>query len=55
VSFREDELALDAVGVAVLAMIERRDPAEAVRRFYATENDWLVKAAPFLMEEREDP
>ena len=51
VSFREDELALDAVGVAVLAMLERRDPAEAVRRFYAVESNWINKAAPFLLTE----
>lgn len=50
VSFREDELAIDAVGVAVLAMLERRDPAEAVRAFYAAERNWMWKAAPFLLD-----
>jgi len=50
VSFREDELALDAVGVAVLAMLEHRDPAEAVRRFYAVESNWMFHAAPFLLD-----
>jgi len=50
-SFREDELALDAVGVAVLAMLEGRDPKEAVRAFYAVENNWLTRAAPFLMND----
>lgn len=50
VSFREDELAVDAVGVAVLAMLERRDPAEAVRAFYSVEKNWLAKAGPFLLD-----
>lgn len=55
-SFREDELAWDAIGVAVLAMLEKRDPAQAVRAFYAIEHDWMVKAAPFLLgEARDDP
>jgi hypothetical protein len=49
-SFREDELILDAIGVAVLAMLERRDPKAAVAAFFAVENNWLVKAAPFLMD-----
>ena len=51
ISFREDELVIDAIGVAVLAMLERRDPAEAVRAFYAVEINWIVKAAPFLLTE----
>ena len=54
VSFREDELALDAVGVAVLAMLEKRDPGKAVADFYAVESNWAVKAAPFLEEIFED-
>jgi len=54
VSFREDELAYDAIGVAVLAMLEQQDPAEAVRRFYAVESNWIVKAAPFLLDGGDD-
>jgi hypothetical protein len=50
VSFREDELVIDAIGVAVLAMLERRDPAEAVRAFYAVESNWIGHLAPLLKD-----
>jgi hypothetical protein len=43
VSFCEDELAWDAIGVAVLAMLERRDPKQAVDAFYAVESNWIAR------------
>jgi hypothetical protein len=49
VSFLEDELSVDAIGVAVLAMLEHRDPKQAVDAFYAVENNWIVRAAPLLL------
>jgi hypothetical protein len=50
VSFVEDEMVLDAVGVAVLAQVQRKSPEVAVRAFLARERDWRVKAAPYLLD-----
>jgi hypothetical protein len=54
ISFIQDEQAIDAVGEAVLAMLERRDPAEAVRAFYIREKSWNYVTAPFLLDGIDD-
>jgi hypothetical protein len=41
VSFLEDEQAVDAIGVCLLAMLERRDPVKAVARWYDRERRWV--------------
>ena len=38
----------DAVSEAVVAIVAGEDPAPAVRRYLATERDWLMHTAPLL-------
>lgn len=47
--WREEALAQDLRSEAVVAMLEGRDPAEAVRAYRAREGAWAIMAVPLLL------